>query len=243
MNYKKSLEYLGYTEGVDFELTEGGFEMLEKTRSVVVDTIHHDAVPAVLDEEDNVITPEVPAYDEQIFGDETYTPEAPSEALLESAWENIQMKEADVALLVTEFLIGKDDLRDFENDSINIVDGFLKDWNFVNIPRPTNSELIALIPTVSAKVAKATRRDAVIAAGKKDREMSDNALAVIAGLNREMNLTPEQITTMQTTFSVINAYLMNARPSSAKQHILAVQPTEIVTQEMLDMVLEELAEA
>ena len=49
MDYKKVLEYLGLKEGVDFTLTETGFEMIEKTRQVHNgEFIHHDEVPAVL---------------------------------------------------------------------------------------------------------------------------------------------------------------------------------------------------
>lgn len=90
MNYKKILERLGLVENKDFELTESGFEMLEQTRQVPSEIVHHEAIeatydvihheaieatyetiyhditPSVLDEEGNEIEPAIPAWEEEV---------------------------------------------------------------------------------------------------------------------------------------------------------------------------------
>lgn len=52
----------------------------------------------------------------------------------------------DIQLLINEYLKDKADLRDAENDSLNIVDNQIFSWNFTNILQPTKEELEALIP-------------------------------------------------------------------------------------------------
>jgi hypothetical protein len=58
----------------------------------------------------------------------------------------------DIALLINEYLKGKEDLRDFENDSLNIVDNQIMEWSFANIPQLTMEELEALQEIVQAKM-------------------------------------------------------------------------------------------
>ena len=58
----------------------------------------------------------------------------------------------DIAFLIQEYLKDKQDLRDVENDSINIVDNQIIDWRFANIPCPTQEQLEALIPSVQANI-------------------------------------------------------------------------------------------
>lgn len=58
----------------------------------------------------------------------------------------------DIALLVNEYLKGKNELRDFENDSLNIVDNQIMEWSFANIPQPSMEELEALQESVQSKM-------------------------------------------------------------------------------------------
>jgi hypothetical protein len=58
----------------------------------------------------------------------------------------------DIALLVNEYLKGKEELRDFENDSLNIVDNQIMEWSFANISQPTMEELEALQESVQVRM-------------------------------------------------------------------------------------------
>jgi len=58
----------------------------------------------------------------------------------------------DIALLINEYLKDKKELRDFENDSLNVVDNQIMEWSFSNIPQPTMEELEALQESVQAKL-------------------------------------------------------------------------------------------
>jgi hypothetical protein len=155
MNILKVLQKLNLIENIDFVLTESSFAMLPKIRQVS-QVINHDAVaeiPAVFDGEVE-ITPAIPAveaYSETVLVDEEYVPEAPSLQQMEAADIEVQLDENDIALLISEYLIGKDALRDPENDSINIVNNRIHSFTFTNIPQPSVSELLALIPVVQAK--------------------------------------------------------------------------------------------
>ena len=155
MNILKVLQKLNLTENIDFVLTESSFSMLPKIRQVS-QVIERDAVaeiPAVLDGEVE-ITPAIPAveaYSETVLVDEEYVPEAPSLQQMEAADIEVQLDENDVALLISEYLNGKDALRDPENDSINVVNNRIHSFTFTNIPQPSVSELLALIPAVQAK--------------------------------------------------------------------------------------------
>jgi hypothetical protein len=155
MNILKVLQKLNLTENIDFVLTESSFVMLPKIRQVS-QVIEHVAVaetPAVFDGEVE-ITPTIPAveaYSETVLVDEEYVPEAPSLQQMEAADIEVQLDENDIALLISEYLIGKDALRDPENDSINIVNNRIHSFTFTNIPQPSVSELLALIPAVQAK--------------------------------------------------------------------------------------------
>jgi len=80
------------------------------------------------------------------------TPAKPSEQQLQSAWEEVQLKECDIALLINEYV--KDAQRDPENDCLNIVDGLLHSFTFTHIARPTNAQLLALKSVVEAKVSQ-----------------------------------------------------------------------------------------
>lgn len=73
--------------------------------------------------------------------------------------------------------------------------------------------------------------------GKNVRKLSQDVLALIAGWNLDRNLTVEQITEIETTFTDIQKLLMSERPFSAKPLIDAITPDgTLVTQEMIDQV-------
>jgi hypothetical protein len=168
MNYKQILQHLGLTENIDFTLTESSFEMLPKTRQVS-QIVEHEAVaeiPAVLDENGEEVSPTIPAveaYSETVFVNEQYVPEAPSAEAIQIAHEELQLKAADLALLINEYLADKSELRDPENDEMNLSEGRIIRWGFVNIPKPTNSELLALIPQAESNANQAS----INAAAKK----------------------------------------------------------------------------
>lgn len=146
MNYKRALENLGLIEKEDFTITVESFEMLPKTQTV-------ETSPAEFDEEGNLlfdaVTEEVDA-----------TPARPSEEQLQASWEEVQLKECDIALLISEYI--KDKQRDPENDCLNIVDGRLHSFTFTHIARPTNAQLLALKSVVEAKVSQAEINAAAI---------------------------------------------------------------------------------
>lgn len=257
MDYKKVLEKLGLVEGVDFALTIESFEMLPKNRQVEQIVSHPEVLEVteeqeILDEdglsydprqfETVVITPYQAAYDEVILVDEQYVPEAPSMEIMEAAHKEVILDESDIALLVEEYLSDKAALRDSE-DSLNIVNNRIHSWGLINIPQPSIDELVAISSIVLAKKQIDTNKNAKLQAGKKARETCLKCLDIIAGYNLEQELTAEQITEMQTTFAPIQTALMTARPSTAKALITALTPDEIlVTQELKDLVLSELAE-
>lgn len=160
MNYKELLENLGLVEGVDFTLTESSFEMVIKSRQVEQSIEHPSVVeiPAVLDEQGNEISPLVPAveaYTETILVEESYTEPRPSAEVLEQLHKQLEVAKSDIAMLIEEYLKDKSDLRDSENDSINIVNNQIHTWNFTNILQPTLDELFNLIPSV--QVSKNTQ--------------------------------------------------------------------------------------
>jgi len=229
MNYKLALEHLGLKENIDFVITESSFEMLPKTQIVEIS-------PQVLDEEGNILQ-------EAVTEEQQYVPASPSEELIQIAYEEVQLKFSDLALLIEEYLADKSELRDPENDELNISEGIIVRWGFANIPQPTRSELVALIPVSGLKQYKKSIAESRVISGKAAREACEKCLDLVAGINLERSLTAEQITQMQTTFSSIQSALMTSRPSSAKSLISAIVPDEvIVTAEMKEILLEILAE-
>lgn len=77
--------------------------------------------------------------------------------------------------------------------------------------------------------------------GKAIRKVCESVLDLIAGYNIESNLTAEQVTELENTFSTIAMYLRANRPFSAKPLIEAIVPDEtLVTTEMKTAILKEL---
>lgn len=140
MMYKKVLEKLGLVENLDFALTAESFEMLPK--QVEVEISH-----AVLDEEGNVVSPAVTEM-------QSFTPAAPSVEVLEATHNEILLDSNDIAILIEEYLKDKEDLRDSENDSLNIVNNRIYSWSFSNISCPTVLDLVQQISKVELKKSK-----------------------------------------------------------------------------------------
>lgn len=228
-------------ENTDYQIVNGVLSALPKTRQVE-QIIQHDLVPAVYSGE-TLISAEVPAYSETILVTETYYEIIPSPEAFAEMLIDVQLESADVALLVSEYLVGKDSLRDTENDNINIEDNRIHSWNFTNIPQPTRAELLALIPIVHSKKSETLRKKTLSELGAKSRLACQNCLDLIAGFNLQRALTAEQITSMQASFGNIQMALMTSRPTTAKALITALIPDEIIiTTEMKDTILSELLE-
>lgn len=229
---KQLLEQKNFVENVDFTYIGGVLTALQRTRDVE-QIIHHEEVPPVLGAEGDVIVPGIPAYDETIIVQETYTVQLPSLASLKK--EAVLSK--DATLLVEEYLKGKEKS---EQDNVNI-DLFLAGgdgWRFQSIPAPTIDELYDLIAQVEAQQATEAQKQARIASGAADRAKCQNALDLIAGYNRERTLSFEQITQLQQTFAQAESLLRSSRPDFAKQVITALVPDGVlVTQEMKQDVL------
>lgn len=142
MDYKKTLEYLGLKENEDFLLTEEGFEMVKLTRMVETGELDENEEPVMVEEFYQVS-------------------ETPTEEQLQTAWEEVQLSEVDLALLIGKSIEGKE--RDFENDSLNISEGKLISFDFTHIARPTNAELLALIPSIQNDKQRQDKLDQIIA--------------------------------------------------------------------------------
>lgn len=145
-------------ENTDYAIQNGELTPLPKVRVVeqiiphaeipaVVGQEAHGIIPATFDASGNELTPmipaqefiaavaAIPAYDEVILVNETYYEVLPT--LDEVKLSCI----ADVAIAVSEYLADKTELRDIENDSLNIVNNNIYSWGFSNIPQPSISEL------------------------------------------------------------------------------------------------------
>lgn len=134
MNLLKTLQHLGF-QSEDYTISGSDFSMVQKLEQQV-------KTPAVYDEHGELVS-------EAEMEEVDVTPVKPSEVQLQSAWEEVQLKEYDIALLVNEYV--KDCERDIENDCLNIVDGLLHSFSFTHIPKPSNTQLLALKLIVEVK--------------------------------------------------------------------------------------------
>jgi hypothetical protein len=251
---------LPFIENVDYSIVNNELVALPKTRQVE-QIIHHEAIaevvgvpahgiiPAEFDAQGNEISPAQPgqeeiiavaaqeAYDEVILVDEEYFEAIPSMSEVKLSCI------ADMALAIEEYLSDKAELRDPENDSINIVDGRIFSWGFTNIPQPSVDELYGAYLVSEVKQAEILRVKTLKELGAKSRLACQNCLDIIAGFNLQRQLTAEQITAMQSSFSTIQTALMTSRPTSAKFLIEALTPDGvIVTEIMKSSILAELEE-
>ena len=105
----------------------------------------------------------------------------------------------------------------------------------INVP----AEYEVVEEDITIEVASKASLMQKIADGRAAREACQHVLDLIAGYNLERDLTPEQITSMQSSFSQIELALRSARPSSAKALITAMEPDgTLVTAEMKAICLE-----
>lgn len=136
MQLIKVLKQLGF-QPEDYTISGSDFTMTPRFQQVEVS-------PAVYEGDDLI--------SEAVMEEVDITPAKPSPEQLQSAWEEVQLKECDIALLINEYV--KDAQRDPENDCLNIVDGLLHSFTFTHIARPTNAQLLALKDVVEAKVSQ-----------------------------------------------------------------------------------------
>jgi hypothetical protein len=262
MNITRILSHLGLTEAVDYNIVDNAIVMLPKTR-MVEQVIEHDAVEEVTEEQEVldaeglsfdppqyetvVIVEAQEAYTETVMVEEEYTPAAPSEDALQRAELELRVADlGDVMELVGKYLEGH---VASEDESINpeafavahINDPSSSFWR-MSIPKPTLAELEAIRANLDPIKAAAAVRKARMDEGRKAREACQNVLDIVAGFNLESELSPEQISSMVATFAQPLQALQLNRPSTAKALITALEPSELVTQEMLSECLELLAD-
>jgi hypothetical protein len=94
--------------------------------------------------------------DGEIVINET-TPSAPTLEQLQDVWKDIQLEPYEMASLVNLYLSDKSNLRDPENDELNITNNKIFRWNFTNIPKPTKDQLLALAPSLTANISKSDK--------------------------------------------------------------------------------------
>jgi hypothetical protein len=176
MKIQEALKFRGFIENVDYRIEGNAIIALPKTRQVEQVIPHaeivavkgqegHGIIPAEFDSHGVEISPMkpaqefiaevvgVPAHNEVILVTETYYESIPSMAEME-------LESIDVALAVGEYLADKADLRDVENDSINIVNNKIHSFNFKNIPQPTPEQLLAAYKIAEAKQVSAEEKAA-----------------------------------------------------------------------------------
>lgn len=134
MQLDKKLQHLGF-QPTDYTIVGDDFIMTPKFQDVQVS-------PAVFDEEGELVS-------EAVIEQVDVTPAKPTEEQLQAAYEEVQLKECDIALLIEEYV--KNCERDPENDCINIVDGLLHSFSFTHIVKPTNAQLLALKSAAEVK--------------------------------------------------------------------------------------------
>lgn len=99
--------------------------------------------------------------------------------------------------LIEKYLESFSEFRDYENDSINIINGEIHTWNFSQkIPRPTNEQLQALSSILEAEAQdnfnKETSRQFLKEADwKRNRHISQKALGITTSLSDEEYLEME----------------------------------------------------
>lgn len=104
----------------------------------------------------------------------------------------------DIVLLIEEYLKDKQELRDIENDSLNICDGQIVRWDFTNIPQPTAEELAAceaLVVVADLKKSKLAQI-AELEAQLTPRRLRE---AVLSGDSSFISSIDSQIATIRAT--------------------------------------------
>lgn len=239
----------GFVENQDYTYDGTVLAPVAKTRDVE-QVIYHEEVPAQYEEreikdqngqsfdppqyETIEISPAQPAYEEVVIVQETYYESIPG-------LENLcieAIKNEDIALIVSEYLKDK---SIGDDDSLNL-DLFVKNkegWRFESVPAPTYKQLYDLATPTQTKIATEALKSEKIAAGRAAREACEAVLDLVSGFNQDRQLTWEQVTQMQQTFSNAEAALRAGRPGYAKSFISAIEVDgTLVTQEMKDLCLE-----
>lgn len=139
---------LPFIENIDYEIVGCEIISLAKTRQIE-QIISHPEIAAVEASEGIPAVEFQAAYDETILVDETYYENIPTMDELKAS------AISDVAIAIEEYLADKSELRDPENDCINIVDNRIFSWSFSNIPQPNISQLYDAFLAGSAKNTQA----------------------------------------------------------------------------------------
>lgn len=105
--------------------------------------------------------------------------------------EELQLKDSDIVSLIETYLKNNENLRDIENDHYNVVDGLLVHWNFTNIPKPTNSELLALKSQTMSFIAQKQINEEAEKFLKESDWMVLRHIRQVA-LNESLSLTQQQ---------------------------------------------------
>lgn len=138
-------------EGVDYSFINDELLALEKTRTVD-EIVHHEEIPAVLGEQGEEISPAIPAWDETIQVQQTYTEILPS---LNELYREL-VSRSNVSSAIEEYLSDKQELKS-NDDSLN-VELFLNGgsgWRYQNIAAPSFKQLYDLIDIANEKAEQA----------------------------------------------------------------------------------------
>jgi type VI protein secretion system component VasK len=95
-------------------------------------------------------------------------------------------------------------------------------------------DLEAQAPITEASLQADASKEDKKELGRNARRCCEAVLDLIAGWNITRTLPKEDIATLKTTFALINEYLKDNQPWSAKAEIDLVVADALVTQEMLD---------
>jgi hypothetical protein len=125
----------------------------------------------------------------------------------------------------------KSECDEFELSRI-ISENTIEDIVYVNLPADY------IIEDITEEVNVKLNIQAKIQKGREDRRKCETVLDLIAGYNRDRQLSIEQITQMQQTFAQAESMLRASRPDFAKQIITSITPDGVlITQEMKDICL------
>lgn len=112
-------------------------------------------------------------------------------------------------------------------------------YETIHVPAEYSVEIEDISAQVEAEAAKVSK----ILAGQKAREACQKVLDYVAGENLDKELTIQQISELQATFSQAEAALRAGRPTFAKMFISAIEADGVlVSEEMKSTCLELLAD-
>lgn len=139
----------------------------------------------------------------------------------------------NIVLCLTEYLLDKEELRDYANDSFGVDEGNLYSWDFTNIPKPTADQLLALEPMAMFKLERHIRVNGIVNEGKNITFACDKAVNYIVGLDESELTELEQEARVEIFEDILTALVVNKKPGIAKNLVEAIVPdTTLVTEEM-----------